>query len=387
MFVKKLHPKSLKIAMENIGTDKYGQKIMSKKGEILIFEIKNLSLSATMILKQEALSAGGDFATPKECILAKENFYDGILIGTSLQLEKIINKCKIQPFGLKILADKIYPYLKKKKYFSNLPNLMVIVNVTPDSFFEDSRHTTKSAIERIYTLLQKGIKLIDIGAASSRPGSDLINSTEEIKRLEEIAKEIYTHNLFNKAIFSIDTYNPQTADFALSRGFKMINDVSGFENPQMTEIAQKYQPYVVLMHTKGTPKTMTKLTNYKNLFEEMDIFFNQKIKMLEDINIKNIILDIGFGFAKNKDQNLSLIKNLDHFSYFGYPLLVGASRKQTIGLLTQRDVANRLAGTLSIHLFALQNGANILRIHDEDEHLDMIKIYEALEKNFDTYSL
>ena len=160
----------------------------------------------------------------------------------------------------------------------------------------------------------------------------------------------------------------------------MINDVSGFSNAQMIQVATKYNARVVLMHTKGTPETMQSLTDsYTHLFNDIDCFFEHKIALLNDAGITDIILDIGFGFAKDTSQNIALIKDLAHFLHFGFPLLVGASRKNTIGQITGKKVENRLAGTLALHLFALQNGASILRIHDEDEHIDMLKMYKAMQ--------
>ncbi|PAF48468.1 dihydropteroate synthase [Helicobacter sp. 12S02634-8] len=382
MFVKQIHLNALPQALKQIQSDLHGQKIMQKKGELLLFEIQNLPMSAVMILKQEALSAGGDFATPKKCILAKETHYNGILIATQSQLEKIISKCKLQPFGLKALAQTLTTHLKHHKPSWDIPTIMAIVNITPDSFFSPSRHDTQSGIDRIYTLIEKGFELIDIGAASSRPGSELIEPSVEIARLQGVMEEIHTQKLFEKVTFSIDTYNPKTADFALSHGVKIINDISGYHHPDMAKVTATYGATAILMHSKGTPQTMQQMTDYTDLFAEIDTFFTHKIQWLQSFGIQNIILDIGFGFAKNQAQNLSLIKHLKHFSHFGFPLLVGASRKHTIGLITQREAQDRLAGTLALHLIALQNGANILRVHDEDAHLDMLKVYQALEAVF-----
>ncbi|PAF42223.1 dihydropteroate synthase [Helicobacter sp. 11S03491-1] len=379
MFVKRIQSQSLPQAIQKIGSDSSGAKIMNKKGEILTFEIKNLSLPATMILKQEAISVGGDFATHKECILAKKSHYDGVLIGTKIQIERIVAKCKIQPFNLKELADTLCGHLKNS--FSCSPQIMAIINITPDSFFDQSRCDSQEAIKKIYSFIEKGVKFIDIGAASSRPGSELIESFEEIKRLREVIKEIYVSNLFKEAIFSIDTYNPQTADFALSYGFGMVNDISGYKHPDMAKITSQYKAKAVLMHSRGTPKDMQQFIDYENLFAHLDEFFEQKIQYLKSYGIDDITLDVGFGFAKEKSQNLSLIKHLGHFLHFGYPLLIGASRKHTIGLITQKEVSDRMAGTLALHLMAIENGAQILRVHDVEEHLDMLRVYEALKKN------
>ncbi|MCX2716243.1 dihydropteroate synthase [Helicobacter sp. MIT 21-1697] len=376
MRVQRIHPQSIPQKIQAIGTDSMGKKIMNKKAQMLSFEISGLSFEAVHILKQEALSAGGDCATPKETITHKGE-HIALLIATRAQLEKIIAKLSMQPFGLKALKNILQQHLKTH---SIAPSIMAIINATPDSFYEYSRVEGKNALKRIDTLLEKEVDIIDIGAASSRPGSELIESNEEIARLKPIAEYIATHKLYEKVCFSIDTYNPQTADYALSNGFKMINDVSGFSNGQMIQVAAQYNARVVLMHTKGIPKTMQSLThNYTHLFNDIDCFFEHKIALLNDAGITDIILDVGFGFAKDTLQNLALIKDLAHFLHFGFPLLIGASRKNTIGEITGRDTQNRLSGTLALHLFALQNGASILRTHDEDEHIDMLKIYKAMQ--------
>lgn len=379
--IKRISPHTLDKQIQKIGSDEAGLKIMIKKGEVFGFYISSLPIAAVNILKQEALSTGGDFATSRECILGKESHYDGILIATKSQLQRIIKKCQIQPFGLKIIASKIAEHLKNDSYSSlDTPvasNIMAIINITPDSFFAPSRHNTQESIDKIHTLINDGIKLIDIGAASSRPGSDLIDAKEEIERLNKIALYIKNQNLSQKATFSIDTYNPLTADFALSCGFKIINDVSGLADPDMLKVASKHNARVILMHTQGTPKDMQELTDYEDMFAQMDDFFAQKIDRLKSCGIDDIILDVGIGFAKNQTQNLALINHLAHFRHFGYPLLVGASRKSVIGNIINKPPLERLSGTLALHLLAFQNGADILRVHDVSEHIDLLKVYQA----------
>lgn len=380
MFIQRINSQSIHYFIKLIGSDNMGRKIMNKKANIIAFEVKNISFSATMILKQEALSAGAEFATPKECILAKESFYHGVLFGTKIQLERIAQKCKIQPFGLKSLSNEI---LKHLKISFKSPKIMAILNLTPDSFFEESRYNSQKAIEKIYNFIDKKISFIDIGGASSRPGSELLDADEEIKRIKEVIQEIYKNDLYKQIDFSIDTYNPKTADFALSKGFKVVNDISGFCNKEMFEVCKIYNAKAVLMHSKGTPKNMQSLNQYDDLIHEIDNFFHKKLKIFEEYKIKDIILDIGFGFAKDKEQNLSLIKHLEHFLHFNYPLLIGASRKNTIRLITQKDTQNSLAGTLALHMQAIINGAEILRVHDVEEHLDMIKILQSLSDNYE----
>lgn len=379
--IKRINPSTLNNEIQKLGSDEAGLKIMIKKGEIFSFYISSLPLAAVNILKQEALSVGGDFATPRECILGKQSHYDGILIATKSQLERIAKKCQIQPFGLKAIASKITEHLKNNSYSSlDTPitsNIMAIINITPDSFFAPSRHNIQESIDKIHNLINSGIKLIDIGAASSRPGSDLIDAKEEMERLSEVALYIKSQNLSQKATFSIDTYNPLTADFALSCGFKIINDVSGLAEPDMLKVASKHNAKVILMHTQGTPKDMSELTDYEDMFAQMDDFFRAKIESLKSYGINDIILDVGIGFAKNQFQNLALINHLAHFKHFGYPLLVGASRKSVVGNIINKPPSQRLSGTLALHLLAFQNGADILRVHDAQEHIDLLKVYQA----------
>ena len=367
--------------LSKIGAEKMGKKIMQKKGEMLAFSLQDLSLPALNILKQEALSAGGDLATPREAILGGQKLYNALLIATHTQLEKIIYKCKIQPFGLGQIAKKLqshlFPTCLFPKYSLN-KIIMPIINITPDSFYADSRHSSKKAIESIIALIDSGATLIDIGAASSRPGSELIKPNDEKKRLQEVCEFIKRENLAKKASFSIDTYNAEVADFALKHDFVMINDVSGIKSKKMLEVIAHYRAQVVLMHTKGTPKDMANLSKYTHLISEVDEFFERKIDKLEAHKASRIVLDIGFGFAKTHDQNLALIQNLEHFKHFGYEILVGASRKSTIGAITNRQSpSERLSGSLALHLLALQNGADIIRTHDFIEHIDMLKIFNA----------
>lgn len=365
--------------LSKIGTEKMGAKIMQKKGEVLAFSLQDLSLPALNILKQEALSAGGDLATPREAILGEQKLYNALLIATHTQLEKIIYKCKIQPFGLKQVAKKLQSHIITKPNPRKI--IMPIINITPDSFYADSRHSSKNAIESIISLIDSGATLIDIGAASSRPGSELINPSEEKKRLKEVCEFIKRENLAKKVSFSIDTYNAEVADFALKHDFAMINDVSGIKNKKMLEVIAHYHAQVVLMHTKGTPKDMANLSKYTYLISEVDEFFARKICELEAHKASRIVLDIGFGFAKTHTQNLALIQNLAHFKHFGYEILVGASRKSTIGAITSRQSpSERLSGSLALHLLALQNGADIIRTHDFAEHIDMLKILSAFNE-------
>lgn len=376
-YIQRLNPNLLEAQLQALKTDPQGIKIIKKKSHDFVFKIFSLPLSAMHILKQEALSVGADLATPKDAILCRKTHYDSILLGSFSQLSRIVQKCLIQPFGLKEIAQIIKKHINAQA--AHPPKLMAILNLTPDSFFEGSRFSWQEALQTIRNYIELGIPIIDIGGASSRPTSDLISPEDELNRLKDLILLIFNEGLNEKVSLSIDTYNPEVADFALSCGFEILNDILGFRDPLMIETCAKHQATAILMHSRGTPKTMQTLTDYKNLFQEIDLFFEEKIAELHENGISKIILDIGFGFAKEKEHNLSLIQNLMHFKHFSLPLLVGASRKNTIGILTNQPIEKRLSGTLALHQIALQNGANILRIHDVQEHLDMLKIHEAME--------
>lgn len=415
-----LHP-----ALESIGCDNSGAHIMGKKGEILLFLLRDLRPEQLHILKQELISVGGDLATPREAILGKNAPYSALVIATKSQLERVIAKCKSQPFGLKALSQLLRDHLRhdmdsrldsrvasliESNYLKstcldsgrlkstpkgscpesnakssaaeskNSPLIMPIINLTPDSFYAPSRHTSARAIESIATLIEQGAELIDIGAASSRPGSALLDSATEIARLRDVCEFIKCENLKSRACFSIDTYNAKTAAFALEAGFSIINDVSALHDPSMIDVVRDFGADVILMHTRGTPENMSQLTDYAHLISEIDEFFASKLELLESNNAGEVILDIGFGFAKNTAQNLALIQHLAHFKHFGKRLLVGASQKRSIGEILGDPDRERLSGTLALHLLALQAGADIIRAHHFAEHRDMLLVFQALRK-------
>ncbi|WP_120945093.1 dihydropteroate synthase [Helicobacter labacensis] len=377
MFLERMHPQNFTLELEHIGPHPTGQAIMAQKAQLLAFKITNLPLSAALSLKQEALRVGAELATPKDCILAKKSHYTCLLVGTTDQLERLRAKCATQAFGLKRLAHALQTHLQAS--YPKTPALMGVINLTPDSFYPHSRHNTRQALETIYKYLEQEIPYIDIGAASSRPFSARVSPQEEIARLKDICLEIKTQNLTQRALFSLDTYNPKSADFALGCGFQLLNDVNGFRDEEMCLVAQRYGAKVILMHSLGVPMDMDCFAPYTHLFEEMDAFFSAQLARLQEYGIEDIILDVGIGFNKTTAHNVALIGHLEHFLRFGYPLLVGASRKKCVGEICAREVEQRLAGSLALHLVALQHGASLLRVHDTQAHLDMLKIYQALQ--------
>jgi dihydropteroate synthase len=256
---------------------------------------------------------------------------------------------------------------------------MGVINANDDSFFEGSRFKGRRAVKEIETMIDNGANIIDIGGVSSRPGSEAVSEEEELKRVKPVIDEVYASKLYEKALFSLDSYSPKCLEYALDRGFKIVNDITALSNDEVSKVASKYNAKVVLMHMKGTPKDMQKNPFYEDVIEEVESFFKERIKKALDFGIEDIILDVGIGFGKRLKDNLLLIKHLSHFKKFGYELLIGASRKSMIDKISPSPVDQRLPGTLVLHQMALQNGASILRVHDVKEHKQALLVYEALK--------
>lgn len=254
------------------------------------------------------------------------------------------------------------------------PVVMGILNITPDSFYSGSRYTREhQAIEQVQGMLQEGASIIDLGAASSRPGASLLGPEEEMQRLMPILRALIRQ--FPGAVFSIDTYNAATARRAVEEGAHMINDISaGAFDPEMFgTIARLKVPYII-MHTKGTPDNMQKNPSYEEVTREVAAYFSEKICQLRQLGIHDIILDPGFGFAKSIEHNYQLLQNLDFFRIFDLPLMVGVSRKGMIHRVLGIQAEEALNGTSVVNTIALLKGASILRVHDVKAAVEAIKI-------------
>ena len=360
---------------EKIGSTKEGNRILKDKMELNFLYLKDIKNPAALILKQDALSVGADLVVNKDTILCKKTTSDALLIATNAQLKKLSKKEMLQPFGLKEFAKEILKYSKAPK--KEKINLMGVVNANEDSFFEGSRFKGGEALKHIKKMIKDGADIIDIGGVSSRPGSDAVSEDEEFERVKPIIDEVYKEKLYEKADFSLDSYSPKCLEYALMHGFKIVNDITALSNDEVAKITAKYEAKVVLMHMKGTPKDMQKNPTYDDVLLEVYQFFQKRIEKAKSFGIKDIVLDVGIGFGKKLEHNLLLLKHLEHFLSLGYPLLVGASRKSMIDMITPSEVKERLPGTLTLHLKAVQNGATIIRCHDVKEHFQALKVEEA----------
>ena len=372
----KINSNNFEKLYESIGCEKVGSKIISKKSNTNILYIKDLHTGAANILKQDALSIGADLAVPRGTILNVTKTVDAILVGTDKHFEVLSKKELAQPFGLKLLAKELKSFITKKK---SKTKIMGVVNANDDSFYDGSRFKNKDAISKINTMINDGAEIIDIGAVSSKPGSIEVSSQEELKRIKFICDEIKEQKLYEKVIFSIDSYTPSVVEYALQSGFKIINDITGLQDDNIAKLCAKYEASIVIMHMLGTPKDMQNEPKYDDVILDIDEFFKQIIQKALDFGIKDIILDVGIGFGKTLEHNLLLLNNLEHFQHFGYEILLGASRKSMIDMIVPNTpVENRLPGTLAIHLNGIRKGASVIRCHDVKEHFQAIKIEESI---------
>ncbi len=366
-----------KKALKSLGVESGGVGIMAKKMELMYFFIKDLKCPAANILKQDALSIGADLAVPGGVILCEKPLYDCILIGTRKHMEILSKKELVQPFGLKTVASELKKFLAVK---SNATQIMGVINANDDSFFEGSRFQKEDAIIQIKQMIAEGADIIDIGAVSSRPNAEVVSVSVELERMKPICDAIASEKLYEEATFSVDSYIPEVVEYALKKGFTLINDITGASDEAIIKLAVKYDAKLCMMHMQGTPQTMQKNPSYDDVMVEVSEFFEARIAKCEALGLekKNIILDVGIGFGKTLEHNLTLIKNMAHFKVFGCEVLVGASRKSMIDKIIPTPVEERLAGTLAIHLKAVENGASIVRCHDVAAHVQALAVVKAL---------
>ncbi|MDX4067725.1 dihydropteroate synthase [Aliarcobacter skirrowii] len=362
--------------LENLKCDSGGIKIMSKKAKVHTLFIKNLHVGAANILKQDALSIGADLAVPRGVVIAKEKYVDALLIGTTKHFETLARKELAQPFGLKELAKVLKDFVKEQKYPTKI---MGVLNANEDSFFKNSRFDNSQASFKIEKMIEDGANIIDIGAVSSRPGSLPVSADEELNRIKDIVQTIYKNRYFEKVDFSIDSFEPKVIEYVLDHGFKIVNDITGLENDEVCKLTAKYSAQAVIMHMQNNQTNMQEDPFYEDVIVEIDDFFKQRVEKAKSFGVEDIVLDVGIGFGKTLKHNLLLLKNLEHFKHFGYELLIGASRKSMINMITPTEVSDRLPGTLAIHLESLRNGASIIRCHDVKEHYQAIKVFEAIQ--------
>jgi len=382
----------------NIGSTIPGQKIMVEKIFPLAVKVSGLKPAAVNILKQEMLARGGDVVTSRDILLETKGTAEVIIEGTWKGFEGLIPKLKMQPFGLKDLSSQLDDFLAghrkiesgfkytisgREFYTSGQPLVMGILNATPDSFFDGGKYDDREKAEKqVDRMIADGAHIIDVGGMSSRPGSKPVSAKEELNRVIPVIEYISADH---DVLVSVDTYRSEVARKASAAGAHIINDISAFTmDSDMAKTAADCGASVVLMHMQGTPQDMQDDPRYGNVVDDIYSYLKKQAGLAAEAGIPEdrIIIDPGIGFGKTLAHNLTILNKLREFTYMGFPVLVGASRKSFIGKILELDADQRLEGSLAAAVWSVINGVSILRVHDVKETVRAVKTAASIMAGF-----
>lgn len=271
----------------------------------------------------------------------------------------------------------VYTFGSKTYDLASRTHIMGVLNVTPDSFSDGGRFLDyNAALRHAEEMVEEGADFIDIGGESTRPGSDPVPLDEEFRRVIPIIEHLAKHSPIP---ISVDTYKSEVAERALNAGAVIVNDISGFHfDPRMVDVVAEHNASVVLMHIKGTPKTMQQNPQYVHLIEEIIEYLSVGVRKAEQRGIRQIMIDPGIGFGKRLEHNLEILRNLHQFHRLGYPVLIGPSRKSFIGMILDLPVEERLEGTAAAVAVSIMNSANIVRVHDVKQMKRVARVVDAI---------
>ncbi|WP_286760628.1 dihydropteroate synthase [Salegentibacter sp. UBA1130] len=260
------------------------------------------------------------------------------------------------------------------------PKVMGIINATPNSFYAESRKTSETEIlKQVEQMLKDGADFIDVGGYSTPPGAPKVEEPEELKRVLPAVEKILKH--FPETLISVDTFRAGVAEKSIEAGAAIINDIAaGSLDSGMMKTVAKYQVPYIMMHMRGTPQTMKELNQYDDLVQDILFYFSEKINTARTLGINDLIVDPGFGFAKNISQNFELLSKLELFKTLELPILAGLSRKSLIYKTLNTSAQEAINGTTFLNTIALSKGASILRVHDVKEAIECTKLYAELNK-------
>lgn len=360
--LKELVTKDMESELEKVGFDLAYRKIACEKYKYKTFKIFDLTLPQANILKQTALSLGADCGVHKDVLTSSIEKTDVIIGGSYSQLKKICEKLKHQPFSMKILAQEILLRLESQ---TRKTKLVGILNITPDSFSDGGKYLNPdNARKHLFELIEDGADIIDIGAESTKPSQVPTEPKIQIERLRPILKDLPDIPI------SIDTRSSEVADFVLNNGARIINDVSGMNfDTKIADVVAKYKAGIVLQHS--TLKTEDRPI-YKDIVEEVYIDLLNKTKLAQDAGIENIIIDVGIGFGKSKENNYEILNRIEEFYSLKTPLMVGVSRKSLLGLSDSDDNSLKDSLSLAISYPLMQKGVDYLRVHNVKLHRQLL---------------
>ena len=363
--------------LNSIGFDKSYVHKAWEKFEYKNIKIFGLTLPQANILKQTALSVGADCATHRETITGKVETTDCILGGSLSQLEKIADKLSRQPFGLKNLGTEI---INLKKHNSSKTKIVGILNITPDSFSDGGKYNDfENAITHLKNLIDDGADIIDIGAESTKPGSQTVSAEKQLSKLLPILNYINT-NLKNKPIISIDTRDSKVAEECLKAGANIINDISGFNyDKKMPDVIAKYNAKVIIQHSLGMPETMQDNPEYTNLMDDIFLALKTKIKLAtsKGIEKENTIIDPGIGFGKTREQNFEIINRIEELYSLGCPVMLGISRKSLLNM-TEADNLTKDIYTVALNTLAVNKKVDYIRVHNVKLHKSLLEMLPSI---------
>lgn len=255
------------------------------------------------------------------------------------------------------------------------PRVMGVLNVTPDSFYAQSRKAGDDLIRQAGRMLEEGATFLDVGGYSSRPGADFVDEEEEIRRVVPAIEAMV--RAFPEALISVDTFRASVAKAAIGAGAAIINDITAGkgDHAMMPTMGELQVPFII-MHMRGTPQTMQTLTDYQDIVMEMRQYFSDRIALARKHGLNDLMIDLGFGFAKTLEQNYFLLRHLSDFKALGVPMVTGISRKSMIYKALGIAAEDALNGTTALHMLALHRGSNILRVHDVKEAVECVQLYE-----------
>lgn len=360
--------------LENIGFDKSYSNIAQNKYKYLNIKIYDLSIPQANILKQTALSYGCDCAIHKDVLINKIDKTDCILTGSISQIKKIAKSLEYQPFSLNILSEKLEEIICQQQE-NHKTKLAGILNITTNSFSDGGKYLEKDdAIKHLETMIAEGADIIDIGAESTKPFSEPIDSKTQLERILPILDYIKEKNI--KTPISIDTRSSEVAQVCIKNGASIINDVSGFDyDEKMIDVIKNSTVKIILQHSQGTPENMQVNPTYDNVIDE--IFKNLKAKvdyaLSNSIDKSRIIIDVGIGFGKRREDNFELIKRMSEFKALGCEIMAGISRKSFLAL---DDELEKDIYTTALSTLLIEQKIDYLRVHNVKMHKKLLDLME-----------
>jgi len=376
--------------MRRVGSDEVGVQIMAPKGESLAVRIENVRGKAASLLKQMMLSAGGEACVARGVAGFDDTPAPVLLVGDRRHYRRLYPRLRMEPFGLPQVAEEIERVLLAmgeplppvrcgtSEITFDRTQVMGIINTAPDSFSGDGlARNVAAAVAQGKAFAEAGADLLDIGGESTRPGSEGVGVAEELARVVPVVEALTAEVAVP---LSIDSSKPEVCRAALAAGATLINDVWGLRQPGMIELAAETSAAVCIMHMQGQPRDMQHQPHYEDLITEVYDFLSERVEaaVAGGVAAEQIILDPGFGFGKSVEHNLELVRRLREFRSLGRPVLLGCSRKRTLGELTGKPADQRVLGTAAMCAAGIMNGANLIRVHDVPEMVDVARVCDAV---------